>query len=49
MPVKGHGREKTRIGGLSINLSPGVRVLKTLFNIVGDRFKKLLNFDICVV
>ena len=22
--------------------------LKTLFNIVEDRFKKLLNFDVCV-
>ena len=28
---------------------PFVLNLKTLFNVVEDRFEKLLNFDVCVV
>ena len=34
------------IASLSLSLSC---CLKTLFNIVEDRLKKLLNFDVCVV
>ena len=33
----------------SWTISAGKKELKTLFNIVEERFKKLLNLDVCVV
>ena len=33
----------------SIEIAVDIYLLKTLLNIVEDLFKKLLNFDVCVV
>ena len=44
-PLDGVGE----LGGVCGNNQIRSSKLKTLFNIVEDRFKKLLNFDVCVV